>query len=239
MQRLVSKSILALHLFVLGAIGGAQAHDLWLERDPEGLWLRYGHLPSGHDGPSLIDYAPEIIQRIACHDAQGHPVSCTPEVTSPLRIDCACAATYVLTSSGYWTKTPYGTQNVPKTEAETPIRSWLSYEGVKRLDAWTDALNKPLTQDLELVPLENPLVKRPGEKLKLLVARGGLPVAGAIVTYDDQPRGQTGQDGRINVRLKHEGFQSLQASLTVPGDGALADDVVHTTTLNFELGKHP
>ena len=228
----------ALGLLVFGVPLVARAHDLWLEREGEGegLWLRYGHLPSGQGGPSLIDYSPDTVQRVACHDAAGQPVACAPEPASPLHIECSCAVTYVLTSSGYWTKTAYGTKNVPKSEVETPIRSWLSYESVKRIDAWTDALTRPLTQDLELVPLENPLVLASGDKLELLVTRGGQPVAGAVVTYDDKPRGRTGLDGRIHVRLKHDGFQTLQAGLTLAGDGVKADEIVHTTTLNFEPG---
>lgn len=232
-------ALLALGLLAVIRPGEARAHELWLERDQEGLLLRYGHLPSGHEGPRLIPYAPEIVQRVACHDAQGQAMACAPSPAYPLRIECACAATCVLISSGFWTKTPYGTRNVPKTEAQTPIRSWLSYESVKRLDAWSDALANPLTQDLELVPLENPLVLREGDKLDLLVAHGGRPVAGAIVNYGDKPRGQTGQNGRINVRLKHGGLQSLQASLTLPADGTLADEIVHTATLNFELARRP
>lgn len=214
----------------------ARPHDLWLERAADGLWLRYGHLPTGHAGASLIDYRPEVVQRIACHDAAGRPVECRPTPGSPLHIECPCAVACVLTSSGYWTKTAYETRNVPKSEVEAPVRGWLSYESVKRIDAWTDALARPLTEDLELVPLENPLTLEPGEKLELLVTRGGQPVEGAVVTYDDKPRGQTGKDGRIHVRIKHAGLQSLQAGLTLPGDGLSADEIVHTTTLNFEPG---
>jgi nickel transport protein len=128
-------------------------------------------------------YAPEVIQRIACHDAQAHPVSCAPELASPLRIDCTCAAVSALTSSGDWSQTPYGTKNVPKTEAQTPIRSWLSHERVKRLGAWTDARAQPLTQDLELVPLENPLALASGNKLDLMVSRAGRATRAA------RPRG--------------------------------------------------
>ena len=55
------------------------------------------------------------------------------------------------------------------------------------------------------------------------------------MSYDGKPRGTTGRDGRINVRVRHGGFQVIQASLTLPDPSGKADEIVHSANLNFEL----
>jgi nickel transport protein len=57
--------------------------------------------------------------------------------------------------------------NKSKNETKEPLESWLSYESVKRVDGWTEAFKKPLTDDLEIVPLGNPLTLNVGDKTTL------------------------------------------------------------------------
>jgi nickel transport protein len=53
------------------------------------------------------------------------------------------------------------------------------------------------------------------------------------VAYDGDPRGVTGADGRINLRIRHRGTQVITASIdeTSP-DGS---KVVRSTALLFDL----
>ena len=213
----------------------AWGHDLWLERSPDGVVLYYGHKHSSHEGAELVEYSPQWVQETVCVDRQGIRVPVVATETYPVRIDAACAAAYVRLSSGYWTKTPYGTRNVPKAEVEMAIKSWLSIESVKRIDEWSESLARPVTRGLELTPLFDPTKLRPGDKLRLLVTLGGRPVSGAIVAYDDNPRGQSGEDGRINVRIRHGGFQRVEAMLKGPDPSGKGDEIVRTSSLNFEL----
>jgi nickel transport protein len=59
------------------------------------------------------------------------------------------------------------------------------------------------------------------------------------VSYGGKTRGQSDSDGRVNIRLKQGGLQLIQASFTEAGDGKKADELVHSTTLVFELGAQP
>jgi nickel transport protein len=215
--------------------GPAWAHDLWLEKEAGGFGLYYGHKHSTHEGAQLMEYRPDWVKEALCLDEQGARNAFEAQAAYPYHIRGDCAAAYVLTSSGYWTKTPYGTENVPKAEARMAIRSWLSFESVKRLDRWSAALAKPLTQDLEITSLNDPLTLHEGDKLRLVITFEGRPVDGAVVAYDGKPRGQSGADGAVNVRIQHGGFQVVQASLSRPDASGKADEVVHTTNLNFEL----
>jgi nickel transport protein len=223
-------------LLVLVLLAGpAWAHDLWLEKEAAGLVLYYGHKHSGHEGAQTMEYQPELVKEVLCFDDQGARAAFQAQAAYPYRIRGECATAYVLTSSGYWTKTPYGTENVPKTDARMPVKSWLSFESVKRVDRWSAGLAKPLTQGLEITSLNDPLTLHAGEKLRLLITFDGRPVEGAVVAYDDKPRGQSGADGAVNVRVQHAGFQVVQASLSRPDTSGKADEVIYTSNLNFEL----
>jgi nickel transport protein len=116
-----------------------------------------------------------------------------------------------------------------------PVKSWLSHDSVKRIDRWAKPLAKPLAAGLELIPLEDPLRLRKGKKLHLRVTFDGSPVEDADVAYDGRPRGRPGPDGAINIRLRHGGFQAIQASVTRAIASDKADEVIHSTHLNFEL----
>jgi nickel transport protein len=213
----------------------AYGHDLWIEHTDSSLTLYYGHRHSGHHGPELIEYSPGILIRALCFDENARSSDLDLPQRYPLIITKSCAVIHVLTSSGYWTKTPYGTKNITKDHAQQAVRSWLSYESVKRMDTWNEKLAVPLTQDLELTPINDPFEAERGDKLRLLVTYRGKPVKGAIVSYMDKPRGVTGDDGKINVRLQQNGFQVIQASYHVALQSEKADEVIYTTNLNFEL----
>ena len=115
------------------------------------------------------------------------------------------------------------------------VKSWLSHESVKRIDTWSPALAKPLTQELEIVPLDDPLRLSASDKLHLRVTLAGRPVSGATVTYDGEPRGATDTDGNINVRLRHDGYQMIATSVTRPLASPKADEEVRAASLVFEL----
>ena len=223
-------------LAALLATTPTQAHDLWLEREGISYEPLYGHRHSGHAGQETIEYRPDAVKQLVCFNTAGKAVGHGATAAYPARLAGDCAAAYALLSSGYWTKTPYGTKNVPKDQVEVAVSAWLSFEGIKRIDQWGEALARPLTEDLEVVPLDNPLTLADGDKLRLLVAFRGQPVAGAVVAYEGKPRGDTGPDGLVNVKVRHSGLQAIEATLRRPLDGTKADEEVHTATLSFALG---
>jgi nickel transport protein len=226
-------------LVIALAAGHAQGHDLWLEKEDGLLGLHYGHKYSDHGGATFVEYQVGWVREALCFDAGGARIPFRAEKAYPYRMRGECAVAHVAISSGYWTKTPYGTRNVAKDEARMPVKSWLSHESVKRIDRWTESLARPLAGGLELTPLENPLELRKGEKLRLRVTFDGESVEDAVVAYDGKPRGQPGRDGGINIRLRHGGFQVIEASVARSLSSEKADEVIHSASLNFELPEEP
>lgn len=229
--------------FLLGVgfaagMSAAVAHDLWVEPEAGGFQLIYGHHPRvSHEGARQIAYDPDIVESVACLDAAGGRRPAKVADGSPVMIEGDCAVLYVLTSSGYWTKTTAGTKRLKKTEAASPLASWQSFESVKHIARWGGGPASALVTPLEIVPAKNPLALKDGDKLTLRVLANGQPVADATVSYDGKPRGQTGADGTLNIRVKHGGLQLIQASTRTPHAGPEADEVVHTTALTFALGS--
>jgi nickel transport protein len=210
------------------------AHDLWIERDGAQHTLTYGHERSAHEGAKRLEYRPETVLRAQCFDDAGRERTAERGTGYPATLRGDCAASVFLLSSGYWSKTPYGTRNLPKTEAGVVLDSWRSVEAVKRIDRWSPALGRALTGELEIVPADNPLKLKSGDKLRLRVTFQGQPVGGATVAYFGKPRGVSAADGGLNIRLNRPGFQHIEASLEQPlGDGK-ADKTLHAATLQFE-----
>ncbi len=226
------KSRLLLLLALLPAL--ASSHNLWIERSGPLHSLAFGHEASGHTGAKRLEYKAESVQQAVCYNTAGQVQRAEAGLGYPATLNGDCAVSWFLLSSGFWSKTPYGSQNLPKSEAGAVIDSWLSLESVKRIDRWSNSLANPLTKELELVPRENPTAMPTGAKLHLRAYFQGKPAANVSVAYFGKPRGVTGADGAINIRLNEAGFQLIQASLELPRNEGKADKTIHSTALQFE-----
>lgn len=211
------------------------AHEYWIEHDGDAYLLYQGHLYAAHAGEERVVYDPAIVQQAYCARGDGELARPPASATYPLRLKGACAAVFVQTSSGYWSQSLTGTKNKPKTEVSGVLRSWLSEESIKFIESWTPRLSRPLTEGLELVPLGDPRALTPGDKLRLLATWQGRPKAGVTVAYQGDPRGVTGADGTVNIRLRQGGTQVIAGSFEEPFNDAKADKIVRATILQFQL----
>lgn len=211
------------------------SHDLWVERNGPLHSLAYGHERSGHEGAKRLEYKPETVQQARCFNTSGQEMHAEQGKQYPVTLNGDCATSWFQLSSGYWSKTPYGTKNLPKSEAGAVIDSWLSVEAIKRMDRWSAALAHPMTQDLELTPKDNPFGLKVGDKLRLVAWFQGKPAANVTVAYFGKPRGVSGADGAVNIRLTEPGFQLIEASLELPLNDGKADKTIRSSSLQFTL----
>lgn len=213
----------------------AQAHDLWLEKDGKRLTLYQGHRHSSHAGAETVAYGNNFVAASRCVDERGNARALAVTGTSPWTASGDCAALRLEVSSGYWSKTPWETKNVPKTEAPGALKSWLSQDSLKRLDRWSPAFAQPLGHGLEILPATDPFTLKPGDKLVVIVVKDGKPVTGAPVSYHGDPRGETDPDGRIAIRLRHGGVQLITTSLELQLKNGKADTEILAATLQFAI----
>jgi len=210
------------------------AHDIWIEKQDRISVLRYGHLhPSQeHKGNKIIPYAPKKIKEIICRHGTESETLNIPRVY-PVRIRKHCDALYITLDNGYFTKTPYGTKNLPKNRLKMSLKSWRSIESVRRVDSSSDTL---LSSGLELVLLKRP--SKAGEKATLQIFYNKKPLSGILVAYDGSVRGLSNKEGKINIRIRHSGLQNIQATYKQKAaNRKLADETVRTATLNFEIAE--
>lgn len=225
----------AVILLALICASSASAHDLWLEPAGDDHLLLQGHRHSAHEGAEIQPYEPARVVGALCVDTQGRQRQVKPGAGSPVRLAGPCAVLQVRFVSGYWTKTAWETINEPKTGLSGVLRSWHAEESVKRIGSWSAVAGKPLGNGLEITPLRNPLLLRPGDKLTVRVTDAGRPLAAVPVAYGDDTRGSTGGDGEIAIRLRHGGMQLISASVEAPLSDGKADLSIRSATLQFEI----
>ena len=229
------RPVLRLLPFIFFIALSAHAHDYWFERDAKGYTLFQGHVYSTHAGEARVPYDPSIVLGVQCLRPEGDVVTPAPGRAYPVRIEQRCAAVLARTNSGYWTQTLGETVNRPKSEVSGAIRGWLAQETIKRIDAWSAAAARPVSDDFELTPLDDPFALKPGDKLRVLATWRGKPRRGVAVAYDGDTRGATGSDGVVNIRIRHPGTQILSASFEESVREANADKIVHGSILQFDL----
>jgi nickel transport protein len=215
----------------------AQAHDLWLEKTGKHWTLFQGHRHSEHEGAESLAYGSNFVTDAQCLGPRGNLLRLATLGTSPWTASGECAALLLEVSSGYWSKTPWETQNVPKPRAPGALKSWLSKDRLKRLEAWSPAFLQPLGHGLEIVPTANPFLLAPGDKLVVRVVKDGRPQPNVPVAYHGVPRGETDPDGRIAIRLRHPGVQLISASIELPLKDSNADVEILAATLQWDLPR--
>ena len=211
------------------------AHDLWIVPENNAYVLHYGHITSSHKGKKQIEYKANDIKNVLAFDKDGKEVNLSYKKAYPLRIDSGPSAVFVVFSTGYWTKTIEGEKNLPKDSVEMPIKSWLSYEYVKYMNAWDNKLKRPLTEYLEITPLFDINKVKRGDKVSFLITYHKKPLSNVVVAYNGKVRGTTDKDGKINIRIMENGLQLIQATYKEKGDGKKTDEIIHTSTLNWEI----
>jgi len=219
------------------AAAPAAAHDLWLEKEGKRWTLYQGHRHGSHAGAETIAYGGSFVGGARCLDARGDRRPLAVLGASPWSASGDCAALLVEVSSGYWSKTPWETKNLPKSQAPGALKSWLSKDGVKHVERWSPVFAEPLDADLDVAPTADPFALKTGDKLVVRVTREGKPLAGVPVAYRGETRGATDLDGRVAIRLRHGGLQLISASVELPLKDGKADVEILAATLQFELPR--
>ncbi|WOE69167.1 DUF4198 domain-containing protein [Hydrogenimonas thermophila] len=207
------------------------AHDVWIEKDGQNWTLNYGHLhlTKEHGGKKVMPYDPKSVINVICSNG-GKVIKPQVNESYPFVVKGECDELFILMDNGYFTKTPYGTKHLPKDKVKMAIKSWRSFESVKRVEKNS---KKPISDNLEIVLLKKP--ESVGEKARLQLFYHSKPVKDVVVAYDDKVRGTTDEDGKINIRIRHSGLQNIKATLREPCGNGKCDEIVHTTALNFEV----
>ncbi len=213
----------------------ATAHDFWVERATDGFVVRHGHR-----GSSLLALVPAKVKAIRCGDGAGASRDVTAEARfapKEVRFAGPCAVVSVFHDGGYWSLTPDGEVNLPRSEARDAVRSWASREYAKWVDSRSPGAGAVLGDELEIVPVTDLSRSRAGDKIALRVLSAGKAVPNAAVAMGRRTLGETDSKGEVRVRLRTAGVLSVSASIRRPRPSAEADAEVLEATLTFEVPR--
>lgn len=227
------RSLLAAALLLAPAL--AAAHDFWVERAGDGFLARYGHR-----GGELLPIDAARVKAIRCDDGTGAPrdVRAAARLApTEVRFAATCAVVSVFDDGGYWSLTPDGEVNLPRSQAKDVVRSWASRQYAKWVDVRSPRAAAVLGDELELVPVTDLAKARAGDKVTVRVLSAGRPLPGAVVAIDHHALGESDSKGEVRVRLRGAGVQSIDASIRRPRVTPEADAEVLEASLTFEVAR--
>lgn len=219
-------------LLLLAAVP-VRAHDLLLDWSDAGLTVQVGHLAGAeHGSPSHA--LPDSLLRDAWALTASGAVPLATDVRPPACPPDALGAV-VRVDWGPRAATPDG--KVPLAAAR-PGDILATSHARANVAALRGALpGPPACPDLFLLPLVDPADLRPGDKVRVRLLRDGLPCAGATVLVDGSPRGATGDDGELNVKIRRPGRQLLQAVWRGADPAGAVDELILEASLTFTCGE--
>jgi nickel transport protein len=221
-------------LVLLAAPAAAAAHDLWLERDGDGFALRYGDR-----GGEVLGLDAAKVKSVRCVDGGSSRDLRAGAAAGPkeLRVGGRCEVVSAFLDGGFWTLTPDGEQNLPKTQVPGAVRSWASRQFAKWVDAHAPSARQPVGDELEIVPASDLARLREGDKATFRVLSHGAPVTGAAVAVGHKVIGETDRAGEVRLRLRSRGLETISASVRRPLSSPQADALVLEASLSFEVAR--
>ncbi len=211
-----------------------RAYDLWLESSADGLILRYGH----RDGERLTIDAGKVkaircLEQGATSDRRAAAALMAHEVTIPGHCDVAS----VFYDGGFYSTTPDGEVDLPRSAAGDAVRACRSTQFAKWMDSRSGRAGTVLGDEFEIVPVTDLARVREGDRVSLRVLLNGSPVSGAIVSIDHKALGESDSAGEARLRIRTADVESISASLRRPLSTPEADTAVLEARLTFVIAQ--
>lgn len=235
------------------------AHDVWVTVDQNQTGNLRAMVHHGHPGEMKTPDQDKLFEFSVFAEGQSKRSllpgiksasqgSIPVLITEPVAIESGfvLAARY---DNGYWVKTPSGYRNTSKQQVPSAEDSLLSIKFAKALfqisAAESHEYGKIIGNRLELVPLGNPFLAKPGEGLQVKVYFDAKPLVGAEVEIGDGitpmeekeiPRFKTDNQGVAVIPVSKWGLQLLVVDHIVPSTHPeLAERELYNATLSFVL----
>ena len=200
---------LAVAIAVAGLLApsAGRAHDFWVERAGDGFLVRQGDL-----GGEVLAIDAAKVKAIHCGDGakSARDVLATASFSPKgVRFSAACGVVSVFHDGGYWSLTPDGERNLPRSKIEHVVRSWASRRYAKWVDAKSPGAGAVLGDELELVPVTDLAKAREGDKVTVRVLSAGHPVPDAVVAIAHRPLGRPTRRARSGCAWRPGGRVGL------------------------------
>lgn len=232
------KKALLVSLLTLVSSNGF-SHGAWLAERVGEPTIIYGH--GSHDD----DYNPAKVTIVKGFDKAGNVKAIEKKATEKnVLLAIPEDVTYVgfILDNGYWAKNGDGKwENKPKTEVKGATEGGHYIKNAIAVVSEDAAVKSVEGLALQVLPLENPLTKKAGDKLTIQVLFNGKPLADTQITGDyinmsHESETKTDKDGKATVTIRNQGLNVISASHTEKLEAdPKADQNGYTATLSFEL----
>ncbi|OCP07168.1 MULTISPECIES: DUF4198 domain-containing protein [unclassified Ensifer] len=227
---------------LIAAATPASSHGAWIAERWGTLAVVYGH------GPADEAYDPAKVKSVSALGEDGKAIPVTVEPAKDhavLKLDSEPALVALEFDNGYWSEGADGKWvNQPKNEVPGAKQASHSIKySIALVHAHGDLPAFP-AQPLQIVPLDNPIGLKPGEKFRVRLLLDGKPLEGKEITLDyaglpDLVSEKTDANGEAEVTLRNAGVNILAVSHAIPLDGnEAADKKGLTATLTFVAEPH-
>ncbi|RCJ30311.1 hypothetical protein A6769_33755 [Nostoc punctiforme NIES-2108] len=188
------------------------AHIIWFDYDNGEYNLLFGH---PEDGPE--PYQTSKFKQATAYDSNRQilPFDINQKKSGlSLTSNSEIAGLTAFFDNGYYANVGGESRSISEQEIGQyqDVSHYLKY--TKALYDWSDTLAQPFNLPLEIISLENPLVVKPGENLKVQVLYQGKQIPDVTVEYLGKKLSGN-QDGTYLVPIGDEGLQQIEASYTV------------------------
>ncbi len=234
--------LLAAAGLVLATAVPALSHGAWVDERWGELAVIYGH-GAGDDG-----YDPAKVVKATAINADGSklPLKMEPAANHMLlKPDGEPALIAIEFDNGYWSEDANGKWlNKPKSEVPGAKQASHTIKNSIALIHAHGTLPAFPPQPLQILPLDNPIGLKPGERYRVRVLFEGKPLEGKEVMLDyvglpDLVSAKTDAQGETEVILRNAGLNVLAVSQAVPLEGSsAADESGYTATLTFVAEPH-
>ncbi|AJC86800.1 DUF4198 domain-containing protein [Campylobacter sp. RM16704] len=219
----------------------ALAHQFFPMQTSDGY--KVGFWADDHWG----QYQPDRIFGISAKDSKGKLLKAGYDYQNDkIFIDGTPAVASVNYDFGYYTFTRNGkhyaqnrSQITDIAGANEVVQTRKIFKMGKSIFSWNEGSNKPLGLKFEIIPLQNPLILKEGDKLKLQVLLDGKPIKG--VEFEDQNDDieniTTNDNGIATITLTKpkERLQIIAANIKIPYNlDRYGDTLQLTATLSFQ-----
>lgn len=233
LQKIILASVLSL------SAHSVFAHGAWLAERLGSPTVIYGH--AAHEDA----YNPKKITWVGGYSNHNQPLAVEKnDRKNNTVLKPANNVAYIgfVFDNGYWSKSSRGKwENLPKNEVEGAKQGgrYLKYALAVLQD---NVQVKPINQlVLQIIPLANPLKKKAGDTLDILVLHQGKPLANAKVIRDyanmsHENNLTTNQEGKASLVIRNQGLNVIAVSYSEAlKDDPKADKNGYVSTLSFTL----
>jgi uncharacterized GH25 family protein len=148
-----------------------------------------------------------------------------------------CAVASAFLDGGFYSLTPDGEKNLPKSKVPDAVKAWRSKQFAKWIDIRSPLSTEAQGDELEIVPVTDLRKAKAGDKATFRVLLEGKPIAGAVLSMGHKPLGETDDQGEVRVKIRSADVESVSVTFRRAVKSPEADSEVFEASLTFEVAR--